>query len=65
MATLAAANVIGVLSGWPVWTGDVAPFLSPEPPRAAPSIVNAAALGLPRAAPSDLRRPRAPRPPGR
>jgi hydroxypyruvate reductase 1 len=47
MATLAAANVIGVLSGWPVWSGDVAPFLSPKPPRAAPSIVNAAALGLP------------------
>ncbi len=52
MATLAAANVIGVLSGWPAWTGDVAPFLSPEPPRAAPSIVNAAALGLPTSGPA-------------
>ena len=47
MATLAAANVIGVLSGWPVSAGEVTPFLSPEPPRAAPSIVNAAALRLP------------------
>jgi glycerate dehydrogenase len=47
MATLAAANVVGVLSGWPVWDGDVAPFLGPDAPRAAPSIVNAAALRLP------------------
>jgi len=47
MATLAAANVVGVLSGWPVWDGDVAPFLGPDAPRAAPSIVNAAALQLP------------------
>ena len=47
MATLAAANVVGVLSGWPVWSGDVEPFLGPEPPRAAPSIVNAADLHLP------------------
>ena len=47
MATLAAANVVGVLSGWPVWTGDVAPFLGSDAPRAAPSIVNAAALRLP------------------
>ena len=47
MATLAAANVTGILSGWPVWAGEVTPFLSPEPPRAAPSIVNAAALRLP------------------
>jgi hydroxypyruvate reductase 1 len=47
MATLAAANVTGILSDWPVWAGEVTPFLSPEPPRAAPSIVNAAALRLP------------------
>jgi hydroxypyruvate reductase 1 len=47
MATLAAANVAGVLSGWPVWTDEVTPFLSPHPPRAAPSIVNAAELHLP------------------
>ena len=47
MATLAAANVAGVLSGWPAWSGDVAPFLSPDAPRAAPSIVNATELHLP------------------
>jgi hydroxypyruvate reductase 1 len=47
MATLAAANVAAVLAGWPVWAStDVSSFLSPEPPRAAPSIVNADALGL-------------------
>lgn len=53
MATLAAANVTGILNGWPVWppiTGleDVRPFLEgASPPRATPSIVNAADLGLP------------------
>jgi hydroxypyruvate reductase 1 len=47
MATLAAANVAGVLCGWPVWSGGVTPFLSPDPPRATPSIVNAADLHLP------------------
>ena len=52
MATLAAANVAAVLRGWPVWPSarglaDVAPFLeSEEPPRAAPSIVNADELGM-------------------
>ncbi len=46
MATLAASNVVAVLNGWPVWTSpDVLPFLAPEPPNAAPSIVNPAALG--------------------
>jgi hydroxypyruvate reductase 1 len=54
MATLAAANVAAVLQGWPVWpaaadASDVVPFLGDaEPPRAAPSIVNAAELGLAR-----------------
>ncbi len=54
MATLAAANTAAVLQGWPVWpsavdAADVAPFLDdPEPPHAAPSIVNANELGLPR-----------------
>lgn len=54
MATLAAANAVAILRGWPVWpaaadAGDVAPFLGDaEPPRAAPSIVNAAELGLAR-----------------
>ena len=48
MATLAAANVAGLLMGYPVWNRpDILPFLEGEPPRAAPSIVNAEALGLP------------------
>ena len=49
MAILAAANVVGVLSGLPAWRGDVAPFLGDDPPHAAPSIVNADDLGLARA----------------
>jgi len=53
MATLAAANALGVLSGWPAWRGDVAPFLGDDPPRAAPSIVNADELGLSRVGPAD------------
>ena len=54
MATLAAANAAAMLRGWPVWpaaadAGDVALFLGEaEPPRAAPSIVNATELGLTR-----------------
>ncbi len=53
MATLAAANAAAILQGWPVWPpvasrDDIAPFVDdPEPPRAAPSIVNADDLGLP------------------
>ncbi len=47
MATLAAANVAGVLRGWPGWDGDATDFLSSDPPRATPSIVNAAELGRP------------------
>ena len=51
MATLAAANVRAMLNGWPVWPAaddmdDVAPFLHGDMPQAAPSIVNAAELGL-------------------
>ena len=52
MATLAAANVRAMLNGWPVWPAandvdDVKPFLQgDDPPQAAPSIVNAAELGL-------------------
>jgi glycerate dehydrogenase len=54
MASLAAANVVGMLEGWPVWppiTGldDARPFLGGEAaPRATPSIVNADELGLAR-----------------
>jgi len=45
MATLAAANVAAVLRGFPVWeSDDIAPFLSNDIPKAAPSIVNAADL---------------------
>ena len=48
MATLAACNVAGILSGYPVWQdSDVSPFLQGDAPKAAPSIVNAKELGLP------------------
>lgn len=48
MATLAASNVAGILSGYPVWQdSDVSPFLQGDAPKAAPSIVNAKELGLP------------------
>ncbi len=47
MATLAAANVAALLQGHPPWTGDsVLPFLEGDVPAAAPSVVNAAELGL-------------------
>ena len=42
MSSLAAANVAGILQGYPVWDGDdITPFLSGDIPQAAPSIVNA------------------------
>jgi hydroxypyruvate reductase 1 len=48
MATLAAANVAGILQGYPAWQRpDIMPFLEGEAPRAAPSILNADALGIP------------------
>ncbi len=48
MATLAASNVAGILSGYPVWQDqDISPFLQGDAPKAAPSIVNAKELGLP------------------
>lgn len=47
MATLAAANVAALLQGFPVWNGpDILPFIDGDPPHAAPSVVNAADLGL-------------------
>jgi hydroxypyruvate reductase 1 len=47
MATLAAANVAALLMGDPVWNRpDIRPFLEDAPPQAAPSVVNADALGL-------------------
>jgi hydroxypyruvate reductase 1 len=47
MADLAAANVAGILQGFPVWNrSDVTAFLEGPPPVAAPSILNAGELGL-------------------
>ncbi len=49
MATLAASNVAAILRGWPVSTdpGRIPDFVEGRAPKAAPSIVNAKALGLP------------------
>jgi hydroxypyruvate reductase 1 len=48
MAVLAATNIAAMIMGYPVWeSSDVSPFLSDDPPMAAPSIVNAKELGLP------------------
>jgi hydroxypyruvate reductase 1 len=48
MATLAACNVAGILSGYPLWKQtDILPFLKKDRPHAIPSIVNAEALGWP------------------
>ena len=47
MATLAASNVAAILMDYPVWQEpDILPFLTPPSPKAAPSILNAAALEL-------------------
>jgi hydroxypyruvate reductase 1 len=47
MATLAAANVAGILKGYPLWdSNDVLPFVSGDIPHAVPSIVNAADLNI-------------------
>ena len=48
MATLAASNVAAILMGYPVWQkSDISSFLEGEPPKAAPSILNAKELGIP------------------
>lgn len=48
MATLAAGNVAAILMDYPVWQdSDILPFLTSSPPKAAPSILNAAELELP------------------
>lgn len=48
MATLAAGNIAGMIRGDAVWNRpDILPFLKDNPPNAAPSILNAEALGLP------------------
>jgi hydroxypyruvate reductase 1 len=47
MATLAAANVAGILQGYPLWDSDnVLPFLAGDVPHAVPSIVNATDLNI-------------------
>ena len=48
MAMLAASNVAAMLQGWPVSKDPtrVLDFLEADPPKAAPSIVNARELGL-------------------
>ena len=47
MAALAASNVAAILLGHLVWQeGGISPFLGDEPPKAAPSIVNARELGM-------------------
>jgi len=48
MATLAAGNVAAILMGYPAWQEpDISAFLGEDPPKAAPSIVNATDLGIP------------------
>ena len=47
MATLAAANVAGILLGYPVWEKtDISTFLEGAPPRAIPSLLNAEKVGI-------------------
>lgn len=47
MSTLAAANIAGILQGYPVWNKpDITGFLEGDCPKSAPSILNAKALGL-------------------
>ena len=47
MASLAACNVAGILQGYPAWNKpDILDFLKDEPPKAAPSILNAKELGI-------------------
>ena len=48
MATLAGANVGGILMGYPNWGDpDISSFLEGDLPEAAPSILNAKELGIP------------------
>jgi len=48
MATLAAFNVAGILMGYPAWQNpDISPFLGDDPPKAAPSVVNAKEIDFP------------------
>jgi len=48
MATLAAANVAGILIGYPVWEKtDISTFLEGATPKAIPSLLNAQQVGIP------------------
>jgi len=49
MAVLAALNIAAILKGYPVWSEpqNILPFLGKNPPKAAPSIVNAQKLNIP------------------
>ncbi len=49
MAVLAASNIAAILRGFPVWHDpqNISTFLGADPPRAAPSIVNARELKIP------------------
>lgn len=48
MATLAAANVAGILLGFPVWENtDISTFLEGATPKAIPSLLNAEKVGIP------------------
>ena len=47
MATLAAANVAGLLMDYPAWQRpDISIFLEGDPPEATPSLLNAVELGI-------------------
>jgi glycerate dehydrogenase len=47
MATLAVSNVIGLMMGYPAWNKpNILPFLEKTPPKAAPNVINAKALGI-------------------
>jgi hydroxypyruvate reductase 1 len=48
MATLAAANVAGILLGYPLWEKtDISAFLEGPAPKAIPSLLNAQQVGIP------------------
>ncbi|MEJ2099203.1 MAG: NAD(P)-dependent oxidoreductase [Desulfobacterales bacterium] len=49
MATLAASNVAAILMGYPAWQRpNILSYLEGDSPKAAPSIINAEALGIPK-----------------
>ena len=48
MGILAARNIVGILENYPVWNREnMLLFLRDEPPKAAPSIINARAMRIP------------------